>query len=284
MRTLVAGAAVLTAAIALGPSSAATDRVAFVASSYGKIALLQSDGTSLATLGPGEAPAWSVDGTTIAFIRNRDVWTVRPDGTGLARQTRTAAIEESPDWSPDGSLVYASNRSGTFELYVQKPGGAARRLTHVPKRWQEDRSPAWSPDRKWIAFSSMRPGAFNAELYRVRPNGTGLQRLTVTPGTEDVLGDDSMPTWRADGKSLVFVSNRHTNFELFSLDLTTRKATRLTRTDVYEAQPRVGAGGRYAFVVLVDGGSGRIVITNANLKGRTIIQAGTAVDWRPGAR
>jgi TolB protein len=276
--------AVLAALVAVGPSTAGSDQVALVATSYGKIALLRSDGQLVKALGPGETPAWSVDGTTIAFIRKGDVWTVRPDGTGLTQQTRTAAIEETPDWGPDGSLVYASNRSGGFELYVQRPGTAARRLIHVPKRWQEDRSPSWSPDGKWIAFSSTRAGAFNAELYRVHPDGTGLERLTFTPGADGVLGDDTMPSWRPDGKSLVFVSNRYTNFELFSLDLETRRTTRLTRTDVDEAQPRVSAGGRYVFVVLLDGGVGRIVITDAHFKGRRIIQSGIAVDWRPGAR
>ena len=188
-----------------------------------------------------------------------------------------------PDWGPDGTLVYASNRSGSFTLWLQKPGSPARRLTRVVQQWQEDRSPQWSPDGRSIAFASNRPGNFNQELYLVKPDGSGLRRLTRTPGSDDVLGDDGMPAWRPDGSGLVFVSNRDRNLELYALDLRSGRTTRLTRTpDVSETLPRVTRDGRYVFVVPVGtSGASRLSAMNARLRGRTALQAGTAIDPRP---
>jgi Tol biopolymer transport system component len=81
----------------------------------------------------------------------------------------------------------------------------------------------------------------------VRPDGTGLQRLTFTGGTDARPVDDGMPTWCPDGSGIVFVSNRDGNLELYSLDLRTRKTARLTKTPQDETLPRVGPDGRFAF-------------------------------------
>jgi TolB protein len=244
--------------------------VALVASSHGQLVLLDGGGRVVRSLGPGESPAWSADGTRIAFVRRGDVFVVGADGRGLARVTRTAAVEESPDWSPDGALVYASNRGGRFALYVQRPGGPARQLTRPARSWQEDRSPAWSPDGRFVAFASNRPSAFDQELYLVRRDGGGLRRLTFTKGSDAVLADDGMPAWRPDGSGLVFVSNRDRNLELYALDLATLRTARLTRTGRDETLPRVGPGGRLAFVA-----ASRIFV------GARAIGPGSGVDWRP---
>jgi TolB protein len=271
------------AALAAGAAFAATaaPRVEFVASSYGRIALLNGSGTAVRTFGKGESPAFDRDASRIAFVRDGDVWVIDADGAGLTQVTRTASAEESPDWGPDGTLVYSSRRGSAFELWLQRPGGKARRLTRAAEPWWEDRSPSWSPDGSSIAFASNRPGFFNQELYLIRPDGTGLRRLTRTPGSDTVLGDDGMPSWRPDGKGLVFVSNRDRNLELYGLDLATGRATRLTRTVVEELLPRVTRDGRYVFVVPVGtDGAARLSIANAELKGRRVLQAGTSIDPR----
>ncbi len=69
------------------------------------------------------APAWSPDGSLIAFTTDRDdnseIYLMAADGSNQRRMTRNAAIDTSPSWSPDGQSVwFASNRGGTWQVYA----------------------------------------------------------------------------------------------------------------------------------------------------------------------
>jgi hypothetical protein len=72
------------------------------------------------------------------------------------------------------------------------------------------------------------------------PEGTGLKRLTFTRGSDGALGDDGLPTWRPDGGSLVFVSNRDRNFELYSLAVDWRPAAPEARIELFDGQSTEG--------------------------------------------
>ena len=166
-----------------------------------------SDGTSDDSL-----PAWSPDGTRIAYVSNRDgnrdIWVMNADGTHRENLTRTAADEWTPAWSPDGaSIAFASNRDGNWELYVAKADGTSpQRITWSPAA---DYAPSWSPDGKRIAFVSERDG--NPEVYVVNRDGSGLQRLTKDAAT------DLSPHWSPDGTRIAFETYRDGNMEIYTM-------------------------------------------------------------------
>src|SRR5580693_3793426 len=80
---------------------------------------------------------------------------------------------------------------------VERSGGMARRLTSFPGLTGD---PHFSPDGKWIAFSSGYAG--NEDVYVVPAEGGEPKRLTWHPGNDTVQG------WTPDGKSVLFVSGR----------------------------------------------------------------------------
>jgi len=185
----------------------------------GRIWVVQPDGAQV-NLARGYEPAWSPDGTRIAYVRERrsggrhngqeTIWIMQGDGSGKTRVTSKHRFSTSPSWSPDGTqLVFASNTGSVgFELYTigveGVPTETPQRLTDSPG-WEGH--PTWSPDGTRIAFEVFSNFGPTTGIFRigvVAADG-GDYRL-LTPATPAF---DLHPDWSPDSASLVFDSNRH---------------------------------------------------------------------------
>ena len=94
-------------------------------------------------------PAWSPDGTTIAFVSNRagslDIYTVATRGGALRRLTLSIAADASPAWSPDGATIaFSSNRSG-LPAGVPDAGDRRHRSQQETDGTTLDGQPSWKP-------------------------------------------------------------------------------------------------------------------------------------------
>jgi Tol biopolymer transport system component len=152
------------------------------------------------------APAWSPDGTRIAFESavdgKRSIWVMQADGQGLRRLTDGGPggrSDASPTWSPDSTqIAFMSDRDGNDEIYVVGlDGQGVRRLTENPAT---DAYPAWSPDGARLAFLSDRDGQNG--VWVTGADGSNPSRLVsgrAAPGR---------PAWSPDGRSIAFASDR----------------------------------------------------------------------------
>ncbi len=105
----------------------------------------------------------------------------------------------TPDISPDGKLVAFSYLGDIW--VVDAVGGVARPVTMHLKH---DIGPVFSPDGKWLAFSSNRHGTY--DVYVVPVEGGKPRRLTFD------AADDFVTSWTPDGKAVLFTSTRGTDF------------------------------------------------------------------------
>ncbi len=183
---------------------------------------------------PGDANnssiAWSPDGTHLAFtglMDGRQVIYLAGLGSLDAPQPLTGAFANafSPTFSADGhALAFSWAPAANQEVFVVDldrvlvPVTSDTQLIRVTHNYNLDSFPAWSPDGRWMAFTSDRQG--NSEIYVVPaeclnspdPCDARMKRLT------DHIARDIFPTWSPDGQRLLFASNRTGVWQVYALE------------------------------------------------------------------
>lgn len=156
------------------------------------------------------ANGWSPDGTRILFESRRnssgDLYTMKPDGSDVQQLTHIG-VGYDGTWDPTSDRI-AYDSAGVI-LVINSDGSGVTQVTSG--QGSRDGRPAWSPDGSWLAFYSERDG--NPEIYLIRPDGTGVQRLTNNPA------EDATPSWSSDGTRLFFESDRSGNLDIYSMAL-----------------------------------------------------------------
>jgi Tol biopolymer transport system component len=172
---------------------------------------------------------WAPDNTIIFDSERagpRHIFRMGIDGTNVVQLTTGDTAQDSAAVSPDGTTIAfgdvntGQNRDIGIHL-ASIDGSDVRPLTPGagPGVDGEDDA-AFSPDGKWIAFERVvNPNAAQSGLFIIRPDGTGLRRLT-----DDASGA-GYPRWSPDGSHILFSNGAS---QLWVVDVKTRKTKRLS--------------------------------------------------------
>ena len=186
-------------------------------------------------IGPGEprrlttdtardhSPAWSPDSRGIAFVRelpnHRSAVMLIPALGGSERKLAEIAspVLEYPylgnralTWTPDSKWLVVPDRGSPGEplslFLLSVDTGEKRRLTSPRPPFSADRSPAFSADGRWLAFSRNTTIQVS-DIYLLSLSADLHPEGGPKPLTHDGRWNDS-PNWLADGREILFSSNR----------------------------------------------------------------------------
>ncbi|WP_306322156.1 MULTISPECIES: hypothetical protein [unclassified Streptomyces] len=171
--------------------------------------------------------AFSPDGKSVFFTSERTgdghscLYRAKADGTGVQRLVADSAMNDWAVPSPDGMKVAYVSTSGDHKTHIWVLDLSTNRRTNLtgtaalagdPASPDGHFHPAWSPDGKWLAFSSDRNTTWRGHgngtgwehtqelsIYVIRPDGTGFRQVASRDGY--CLGS---PKWSPDGSRIVF--------------------------------------------------------------------------------
>lgn len=252
-------------------------RIAFgsVQNNKSGINIIDVDGRGLRKLTTNDLtydsePAWSLDGSKIAFVRGFD-----PTKDGVANFTScgfeiyVVGVEDGqevnltvgrggtdPAWSPDGTrIVFASNRHErysanrdveNYDIYsMTSEGSDVQQLTMTEE--SNEAEPAWSPDGTHIAYAGnylsedlrcgfahtglgTDPAMNGPDIYVMSSDGSGQSRVTET-------GNNLEPAWSPDGASLAFVSSRDGHTQIYVLCISDKTESVITSDAAHKTSP-----------------------------------------------
>lgn len=200
-------------------------------------------------------PVWEPNGDRIAFLSDRaggfrEIFVVRPDGSGVTQVTFHRIHHWNIRWTPDGTRIVFDGRLDGFPSPGGNPawGMHTVRMTGSIHTWGDDVRPlrndtessleydsAVSPDGRRIVFlkpevdpsrRTGRRGLVFADLDDSAGFPSVVEGTFEIPSTEDQYS----PDWSPDGSRLTFTSVREGHAEIYVMDVHSDRATRLTHS------------------------------------------------------
>lgn len=178
--------------------------------SWTKNASLASPETKL--LDDAGDPAYSPDGSRVAFERQNEIYVANANGTGTPRRlTSDCLLDSAPAWSHDGTRIAFVRRSsstdptscsGAYNIWTMNADGTAKKQLTTEGGFA---SPSWSvpvlpdaPDGRILYKGG------GLDFWTMNPDGTGKDKLTYTCPTENGVCDTAAgnPTFSPDGTEI----------------------------------------------------------------------------------
>ena len=161
--------------------------------------------------------------------QSMEIGVLQPDGSRVNLTKTTSISEHAPRWSPDGKRIAFHARPDPFanrppDIWVMDADGSNR--TRLTETRLGEFVPAWTADGR-IVFCGNSGDEGGAEIYLVNADGTGLVRLTNSPGL------DCWPAPASIGNKLSFTSERNGHTQIFTMKLDGTNVRQVTSGAVY---------------------------------------------------
>ncbi|MEX2161803.1 MAG: DPP IV N-terminal domain-containing protein [Anaerolineales bacterium] len=207
----------------------------------------------------------------------RDVWLIRPDGSGEYNLTGGLknTFAEAPVWSPDGSLIAydgvpSSDVSRDVYLVTVNADPEAWQLTTQPGF---DCYPSFSPDGQQIVIMAEFEG--NRDLFIYDLEGNQVSQLTDEPAY------DYEPNWSPLGDKIAFVSRRDGNSEIYVMDSDGGNVVRLTEEAKLDWRPVFSPDGEWIVFESWRAGNGDIYLMRSDGSDLQRLTTSAAEDGNP---
>lgn len=237
-----------------------------------------------------QRPAWSPDGSRLLFARHRQdrIWLYSLDRDGGDERRLTERDEPEYDgvWSPDGraivfTLISFSGTQGDLDVFrIDADSSGLAPLAKTAAKLSHEEWPAWSPDGRWLAFTSTQPG--NQEIFVAKPDGGDPRQVTQHAGI------DAHPAWSPDGRRLAFSTDRWGGMEIALMNSDGSDVRRLTTSPRLDDYPAWSPDGRSLVFVSNRDGDFEIYLIRPDGSEQVNLSRSPGVDsfptWTPDGR